>query len=72
MFFTVYKNHEIIASGDNFRIKTPNDEYLQEVAASVLTAKKWIDAIVIERYAKLDEKKKRAMMRDLETSATAF
>lgn len=47
--FLVYKNHEIISNkDDNFRIKKPNNKYFQEVAASVSTAKKWIDAVEVK------------------------
>lgn len=45
MFFTVYKGQEIISSGDNFKVKLANGEYLPEVAASIETAKKWIDGL---------------------------
>lgn len=48
--FLIYKEHEIISDqNDNFKIKKPNNEYLSEVASSVATAKKWIDAIELEK-----------------------
>jgi hypothetical protein len=45
MFFATYKGYEIIESGDNFRIKSSSGDYIGEVAASISTARKWIDAI---------------------------
>lgn len=54
--FLVYKNHEIVSSGDNFKVKTPRGEYWKEVAASISTAKKWIDASMSEKAATANNK----------------
>lgn len=51
MFFTVYKGYEIVSSGDNFRVKEPTGSYIPEIAASVATAKKWIDAIYRDKVS---------------------
>lgn len=59
MFFTVYKGHEIVESGDNFKVKLPNGEYMESaLAATITTAKKWIDASIIETQNK--ERKRHA------------
>lgn len=48
-----YKGYVIAESGDNYMVKTAQGVYLfSEVAANVQTAKKWIDAFLIEKNNK--------------------
>lgn len=43
-----YKRWTIEKSGFNYRVRRPNGSYLSEIAATVKTAKKWIDAESME------------------------
>lgn len=51
--FLVYRNYEIQSveyqGTDCFQVKTPKNEKWGELAASVATAKKWIDQAIAER-----------------------
>lgn len=50
---TKYKNHLIVKSGENYRVKDAGGYYLfAELASNIKTAKKWIDAYLIEKNKK--------------------
>jgi len=40
----LYRDYEIVPSGENFRVKTPAGTLFGEVAVNIATAEKWIDA----------------------------
>lgn len=51
-----YKGYKIEKSGGNYRVKTPSNTVWAELAVSVKTAKKWIDADINERRARQQSK----------------
>lgn len=49
-----YRGYNIEPSGTNYRVRTIKGEYVfAELAATVETAKKWIDAHLIQKHARL-------------------